>query len=75
MKAFDLNTKLAIGMIDTGNGETHVKSLGLPKTAKKRREREAGRTIKSVAKKSSAKAVSDQVAQIKKIGKGGYIRR
>ena len=74
VKAFDLNTKLAIEMIDTGNEETHVKSLRLPKAAMKRRERDAGRT-KADCEEVMRERVSDQVAQIKKIGKGGYIRR
>ena len=69
-------------MFDTGNGETHVRSLlseleilaGSHKTLKMR-ERECGYSIEKVAKASCTIATASQSAEVKRECKGGVRRK
>ncbi|XP_077987622.1 uncharacterized protein LOC144442215 [Glandiceps talaboti] len=71
--AFDINTKIATGMINAGIGETHVNtmfsSMSLPtmhNRTLKRKEKLAGEAITHVAKRSCQQALRDEVMSSKK---------
>ncbi|XP_077988114.1 uncharacterized protein LOC144442609 [Glandiceps talaboti] len=73
MAAFDINTKIATGMINAGIGETHVNtmfsSMSLPtmhNRTLKRKEKLAGEAITHVAKRSCQQALRDEVMSSKK---------
>ena len=73
-----MNRSLAIGMLDTGHGETHVRSLlseleipaGSHKTLKMR-EGECEYAIEKVAKASCTRATASQSAEVKRERKEG----
>ncbi|XP_070561114.1 uncharacterized protein [Ptychodera flava] len=73
MSAFDINTKIATGMIHAGIGERHVNSLfssiSLPtihEKTLKRKERAAGEAITKVAKRSCEHALRGEISNSKK---------
>ncbi|XP_070549492.1 uncharacterized protein [Ptychodera flava] len=73
MQAFDVNAKIATGMITAGIGERHLNqmlsSISVPtihhKTSK-RKEREVGESILKVANQSCKQATSDEMCASKK---------
>ncbi|XP_070577204.1 uncharacterized protein [Ptychodera flava] len=73
MQAFDVNAKIATGMITAGIGERHLNqmlsSISVPtihhKTLK-RKEREVGESILKVANQSCKQAISDEMCASKK---------
>ena len=77
-----MNSSLAIGMLDTGNGETHVRSFlselempaGSHKTLKMQ-ERECGYATEKVPKASCTRATASQSAEIKRARKEGVRRK
>ena len=82
IETFHVNSRLAIGMLDTGNGETHLRCLlseseiptGSHKTLKMR-ERECGYAIEKVAKASCTRATASQSAEVKRECKEGVRRK
>ena len=82
IETFDVNSSSAIGMLDTGNGETHMRSLlseleilaGSHKTLKMR-ERECGYAIEKVTKASCTRATASQSTKVKRERKEGVRRK
>ena len=75
-KAYDVNTRIALGAIDNGIGFTHMNNflttLNVPtlnKSAYKKREREVGRAIEEVASKSCEMVLQDEICAAEKNGK------
>ncbi|XP_056006937.1 DNA polymerase III PolC-type-like [Ostrea edulis] len=67
-KAWDINTKLAAGMINSGLGETHLNTFlavlnvpGISKQGLKEREREVGNTLKKMAEESCQAILLEEV--------------
>ena len=82
IETLDVNRSLAIGVLDTGNGETHMRSLlseleipgGSHKTLKMR-GRECGYALEKVAKASCTRATASQSAEEKRERKEGVRRK
>ena len=69
-KAFDTNTRIALGAIDNGIGFAHINSflstLNVPtlsKSAYKKREREVGKAIEEVALNSCKMILEDEICE------------
>ena len=81
IETFDVNSSLAIGMLDTGNGGTRVRSLlseleipaGSHKTLKMRKW-ECGYATEKVAEASCTRATVSQSAEVKRERKEGVRR-
>lgn len=74
--AYDINTRIALGAIDSGIGYTHVNNffttLNIPtinRSAYKRREREIGRAIEEVAANSCSMALENEIDLEKSSGR------
>ena len=74
--AYDINTRVALGAIDSGIGYTHVNSffttLNVPtinRRAYKRRERKIGLAVEEVAANSCRMALQDEIDIEKSHGK------
>lgn len=71
---FDVSTKAAMGMLDVGIGPTHVNSLltsmnipAVHENTLKRREREVGEHLETVAKWSCDEARKQEVALLQSL--------
>lgn len=74
--AYDINTRVALGAIDSGIGYTHINSLftalnvpTINRSAYKRREREIGLAIEEVAASSCRMALENEIDIEKSLGK------
>lgn len=75
-KAYDINTRIALGAIDNGIGYTHMNSflstLNVPtlnKSSYKKREREVGKAIEEVASNSCQMVLEDEICAAESNGK------